>query len=165
MQLREDSWQLLARDVEQHRVGEHAVEVTAGQVQFQKVLHQHFASAVLARDRGQLSRPIQADHLMPECLERAEIASWTTPEIQQSEWRWHVDVCQEHLDVLAHIVIARAFPVALGIPVVVRQRAGRDLTQIFRGLWHPDHSIQVRIPGPPLEDGYLNEWASLSAKR
>jgi hypothetical protein len=47
---------------------------------------------------------------MPECLERAEIASWTTPEIQQSEWRWHVDVGQERLDVLAHIVIARAFP-------------------------------------------------------
>ena len=102
---------------------------------------------------------------MPECLERAEIASWTTTEVQQSEWRWNGDVRQEHLDVLAHIVIARAFPIPLGIPVVVRQRAGRDLTQIFRGLWHPNHSIRVRIPGLPLEDGYLDEWAFLSAKR
>ncbi len=71
---------------------------------------------------------------MPECLERAEIASWTAPEIQQSEWRWHVDVHQERLDVLAHIVIARAFPIPLSIPVIVGQRACCDLMQFFRGL-------------------------------
>ena len=71
---------------------------------------------------------------MPERLERAEIASGSTPEIQQNEWRRHVDVRQERLDVLAHIVIACAFPILLGIPVIVGQRACCDLMQFFRGL-------------------------------
>jgi hypothetical protein len=55
-----------------------------------------------------------------------------SPEIQKSEWRWHVDVRQERLDVLAHIVVVRAFPIPLGIPVIVGQRACCDLMQFFR---------------------------------
>jgi hypothetical protein len=41
-------------------------------------------------------------------------------------------VRQERLGVLAHIVIARAFPIPLGIPVIVGQRACCDLMQFFR---------------------------------
>ncbi len=43
---------------------------------------------------------------------------------------------QQRRDVLADVVLARAFPVALGVLLVVSQGAFSDLLQIFRTQWH-----------------------------
>src|SRR6266852_4596390 len=48
-QLAEHARQLLARNVEQHRIREHAVEARIGQIQAEQILPPHLAAAVLAR--------------------------------------------------------------------------------------------------------------------
>ncbi len=58
VQLPEDSWQLLARDVEQHRVGEHAVEVTAGA----SAIPESSAPALRIRCSCARSRPTEPTH-------------------------------------------------------------------------------------------------------
>ena len=53
-QFMQDSRQLLARDVKQHRVGEDAVEMPARQVQIKKTLLEYLAAAVTSRYGRQL---------------------------------------------------------------------------------------------------------------
>jgi len=43
---------------------------------------------------------------------------------------------QQRRDVLADVVVARAFPVALGVLFVVRQGARGDVLQVFGTQWH-----------------------------
>ena len=45
-------------------------------------------------------------------------------------------VLQQRRDVLADVVVARAFPVALGVLLVVRQGACGDVLQVFGTQWH-----------------------------
>jgi hypothetical protein len=45
-------------------------------------------------------------------------------------------VLQQRRDVLAGIMVARAFPVALGVLLVVRQGARGDVLQVFGTQWH-----------------------------
>ena len=105
------------------------------------------------------------DRAMSEGLESYQVASGTAAEIQQIERRRHADVRQQGADVLAHVVVARVFPVRLGLPVVVRQRACGDSMQFFGGQGHAEslhaaddcesrgsesaHSANSRTPGPP----------------
>jgi L-threonylcarbamoyladenylate synthase len=57
-------------------------------------------------------------------------------EVQQVKGRWPVHVLQQRRDVLADVVVARAFPVVLGVLLVVRQGARDDVPQFFGTQWH-----------------------------
>jgi hypothetical protein len=46
------------------------------------------------------------------------------------------DVSEQRLDVLTNVMIARAFPELLGIPVVIFEREIRDFSQVFRIQFH-----------------------------
>jgi hypothetical protein len=64
--------------------------------------------------------------------ERLEVASRPAAEIEDRERRVALDGSQQRFDVLADVVIARAFPEILGVPVVVFQREAGDLLQVLR---------------------------------
>jgi hypothetical protein len=67
-----------------------------------------------------------------ELGERLEVASRPAAEIEDRE-RWvALDGSQQRFDVLADVVIARAFPEVLGMPVVVFQREAGDFFQVLR---------------------------------
>ena len=59
---------------------------------------------------------------MAQRLEGAQAAPRTASKIQQIEGRCGLDVVEQRFDVLADVVVARAFPVVSGALVVVRQR-------------------------------------------
>ena len=77
---------------------------------------------------------------MAEGAEGHQVAPGPAAEIQQFEGRCCFDELQQRVDVLAHVVIARAFPVALCVLVVVGQRACGDLLQFVRAECHADAS-------------------------
>ena len=56
--------------------------------------------------------------------------------------RFALDVLQQRLDVLADVVIARAFPELFGMQIVMLQREEGDFFQILRIQfhWRPYHS-------------------------
>src|SRR6266702_2373889 len=57
-QLAQDAGQLLPRHVEQHRIGEHAVEARGRERQREQILPPHLAAALLARNRLDLAAAI-----------------------------------------------------------------------------------------------------------
>ncbi len=88
---------------------------------------------------------------MPERLERAQVAPGTAAEVEQFE-RWRrLDVLQQRADVLADVVIARAFPEVPRALVVVRQCARGDLAQSSGVSGMRDS--RTRSPTPPRRRG------------
>ncbi len=73
--------------MEQHGIGKDAVVAQRGQFEVQEALLQR--------------------------LEGAQVAPGPAAEIQQVKWRWPGYVLQQRRDVLAHVMVARALPVAL----------------------------------------------------
>jgi hypothetical protein len=72
---------------------------------------------------------------VPESREGREVAPRPAAEIEDPEGRLARDVSQQGGDVLADVVVARAGSEVLGALVVVRQRAGGDLTQAEPASW------------------------------
>ena len=125
VQFAEHARQFLGRHVEQRGVGEHAVEAARGQLEAQKILLPDLAAAIGAGHRGEARRAFEADRDVAEFGERLEVAPRPAAEIENRERRLALDVLQQRLDVLAHVVIARAGPEIVGALVVVLQRAAR----------------------------------------
>jgi hypothetical protein len=69
-------------------------------------------------------------------LEGEQVAPGPAAEIQQVKGRWPGYALQQRRDVLADIVVARAFPVALGVVFVVGKGARGDVLQVFGAQWH-----------------------------
>jgi hypothetical protein len=126
VQFAEDPRQLGARNVEQRGIGEDAVEAACREVEREEVLQPHLASAVgpchLHEPRG----AVEADGHVTARREGREIAPGPATEVEDREGRLARDVPQQRLDVLGDVVVARAFPEALGPAFVVLQRAGGD---------------------------------------
>ena len=149
LQLLEHPWQLLLGNMEQHRVGKHPVEAFGRQVQLEKVLQQHFTATVLA---GHLRKPfgaIEPDGNMAHACKRLQITPRPAAEIQHGKRRCALDMAQQRVDVLAHIVIAGAFTEVLGHLVVVAEGDGSDLVEVvgleghggkYRALRSPDYT-------------------------
>ena len=55
-----------------------------------------------------------------------EIAAGTAAQIEYRERRFALDVAQQGLDILADVVIARAFPECVGALAVAVERTGDD---------------------------------------
>ena len=123
--------------MKQRRVGEYAVEMAIRQIELEEILLPYFAAAVGARHYGEARGAFQTYRDVTELGERLEVASGPAAKIEDRERRVTLDGSQQRCDVLADVVIARAFPEILGMPVVVVQREAGDLFQVLRidGLW------------------------------
>ena len=95
--------------MKEHRVGEDAVEVRRGQVERKEILlqtsHPEFARAISAKVAG----TVQTDRRMAHGLERLQVAPRPAAEVEDRKGRRAVDVPQQRLDVVADVVVARAF--------------------------------------------------------
>ena len=117
-----------------------AYEVAEGRYQ-DAIEEVHNRRAVLAQRRSEvdLARQQLADTVLAspidgavaQRLEGVQVAPGPAAEIQQVKGRWPWYVLQQRRDVLADVVVARAFPVALGVQLVVRQGACGDVLQVF----------------------------------
>src|SRR6266704_2380257 len=143
-QLAQDAGQLLPRHVEQHRVGEHAVEARGWERQREQILPPHLAAAVLARHRGEAPRSLQADRDMAEIGKRLQVPPGPAAQVENRERRFALDVSQQRRDVLADVVIARALPETLGAAIVVIQSAGGDVFKILPPEGHRQMNGRVR---------------------
>lgn len=88
-----------------------------------------------ARHYGQARGAFQAYRDVTELGERLEVASRPAAKIEDRERRVTLDGSQQRFDVLAAIVIARAFPKILRTPVVVFQREVGDFFQVLRSQY------------------------------
>src|SRR3954467_2174545 len=131
VQLQQHARQLLAGDMKERRVGEYAVETALRQLEFQEILLPYFGAALGARHCRQPRGAFQAYRDVAERRQRLEIASRPAAEIQDRERRFTLDRPQQRFDVLADVVIARAFAEILGMPVVMLQRDGGDFFQVL----------------------------------
>ena len=61
-----------------------------------------------------------------------EVAPGSAAKIEYRERRLAIDVLQQRCDVLADVVIARAFPELLGTLIIVFQREAGDFFQVLR---------------------------------
>jgi hypothetical protein len=100
-----------------------------------KALLQHPAAAVGPRHRRRAGRALQTDGAVAQRLEGAQVASGPAGEVQQIVGWWPWDVLQKRRDVLADVVVERAFPVALGV-LLVRQGPWGDVLKVFGTQWH-----------------------------
>src|SRR5260370_33769087 len=122
--------------MKQRGVGEHAIKMVIRQIELEEILLPHFAAAVDARHYGEQRGTFQADREVAEFDEHLEVAARPTTKIQYRERRFTLDGSQERLDVLTDVMIARAFPELLGIPVVIFEREIRAFSQGFRIQFH-----------------------------
>src|SRR5207245_10594421 len=122
-QLSEHARQLLARHVEQRRVGEHPVEARRRQLQPEEVLLPDLEAALLARHRREARRAFQAHRDVAERGQGLEIAPRPAAEIEDRERRLAFDVTQQLGDVLADVGVARSWPELIRALVVVLDSA------------------------------------------
>src|SRR6266550_5932645 len=125
-QLAQNARQLLRRDMKQSSVCKHAIEPACGQIQLEKVLLPHFAAGMIARHRREALDSINADRRMAQLGESSQVAAGPAAQVEDREWRLAFDRSQQGLDVLADIVIARAFPECVGAFLIVVERTGDD---------------------------------------
>src|SRR4051794_7338816 len=110
--------------MEQHRIREDPIEAAGRQVEREQVLLPDLAAAVLARNRGQRRGTFKANNMVTELAEALEIAARAAAQVEQFERRGRLDMPQQGIDVLADVVVARAFPEGLCALLVVGQRRG-----------------------------------------
>jgi hypothetical protein len=76
---------------------------------------------------GQCRRPFKTDNPMPALRECLQVAPRATSDVEDREGCRGPDVPQQRIDVLSHIVIARAFPESLGATLVMVEGSGNDV--------------------------------------
>src|SRR5947208_3069263 len=119
VQVQQHARQLLAWYMKQRSVGEHAIEMVIRQIELEEILLPHAAAAVGARHCGEVRGAFQTDRNVTEFGKRLEVAPGPAAKIEYRERRLVIDVLQQRRDVLADVVIARAFPELFGTLVVM----------------------------------------------
>ena len=136
MQLGQYAWQFLAGDMKQRGIGKYAIEKMARKIECEKVLLPHFAAAAFARHFHEMRRPVQTDGHVAHPGKCPQVSPGPATEIENGK-RWiPLDIAQQRRDVLADVVIARAF---LEFPrplIVVSQRNRADLPQVLPFPFH-----------------------------
>src|SRR5271169_3830588 len=142
VQFQQHARQFLPRDMKQRGVGEHTIEMFLRQCELKKVLPPYFAPAMGTRHGDEMLGAFQTDRVMALFDERFEVAPRPAAKVEYCKRRFALDVLQQRLDVLANVVIARAFPELFGTQVVMLQREEGDFFQILWIQFHrrPYHS-------------------------
>jgi hypothetical protein len=127
--------------MKQRGIGEHAVEIFFRQLELEKILLSYFAAAVGACHRCKMHRAFQTDGDVTLFRKHFEVAPWSAAKVKYRKWRLSVDILQQRLNVLADVVIARAFPEFFGTLIVVLKRA---MGECFQVLWIQFHIHPTR---------------------
>ena len=113
-------------------IGEYAIEMVLRQIKLKEILLRYFAAAVRARHYGELRGAFQTYRDVTEVGKHLEVASGPAAKIEYRKMRSVLDVLQQRSDVLADVVIARAFPEIFGTLVVMFQCQISDFLQVLR---------------------------------
>ena len=90
------------------------------------------AARMRARHGNELLRSIKPHGFVPQGSKVTEIAPGSATEIEYRERRLTLDMPQQRLNVLADVVIVRAFPEFFGMLIVVLQREAADFLQVLQ---------------------------------
>ena len=115
VQFQQNARQFLPRDMKQRGVGEHAIEMFLRQYELKKILPPYFAPAMGKRHGDEMLGPFQTDRIMALFDERFEVAPRPAAKVEYCKRRFALDVLQQRFNVLANVVIARAFPELFGM--------------------------------------------------
>ena len=126
VQFQQHPRQLLARDMKQRGVGKHAVEILFRQLELEEILLPYVAAATGACHCGKMHGAFQTNGDVTLFGKHFEVAPWSAAKIEYRERRLTVNMLQQHINVLADVVIARAFPEFFGTLVVVLKREVGD---------------------------------------
>src|SRR5271170_752332 len=89
-----------------------------------------------SRHGDEMLGAFQTDRIMASLGERLEVAPRPATEVEDSKGRLALDALQQGFNVLAHVVMARAFPELFGTLIVVLQRKDADFVKV---LWIQFH--------------------------
>ena len=135
-QLLQHPRQFLARNMEQHRIGENPVKALGRQIQLQKILLPDLTTAVFARHLRELLRAIKPDSGVAHAREGLQITPRPTAKVENVERRLALNMPQQRINVLADIMIASPFAKTFRHRVVMAQGGGGDLLEVGGGLFH-----------------------------
>src|SRR5450631_3342666 len=122
--------------MKQRGVGKHAVEIFFRQLKLEEILLPYFAAAMGACHRCKMHGAFQTDGDVTLFRKHLEIAPWSAAKVEYRKWRLSVDILQQRLNVLADVVIARAFPEFFGTLIVVLKRAMGECFQVLGLQFH-----------------------------
>src|ERR1700676_4123040 len=108
--------------MKQRGVGEYAIEMAIRQIELEEILLPYLAAAMGACHRGEMRGAFQAYRDVAQFGKHFEVAAGPAAEIQYRIRRFTLDALQQGRDVLADVVVARAFPEIFGALVVVTER-------------------------------------------
>src|ERR1700720_171907 len=133
--------------MKQRGVGEHAIEIFFRQIELEEILLPYFAAAMGARHCRKMRGAFQTDCDVTLFGKRLEVASWSAAKIEDRERRLALDMPQQRVNVLADVVIARAFPEFFGTLIVVLQREAGGFFQVLRMQFHIHPTRGNGVPG------------------
>src|ERR1700720_2083756 len=122
--------------MKQRGVGEHAIEIFFRQIELEEILLPYCAAAMGARHCRKMRGAFQTDCDVTLFGKYLEVAPWSAAKIEYRERRLTHDMPQQRLNVLADVVIARAFPELFGMLIIVLQREVGDFLQVLRIQFH-----------------------------
>src|SRR5450631_647411 len=122
--------------MKQRGVGEHAVEIFFRQLELEEILLPYFAAAMGACHRCKMHGAFQTDSDVTLFRKHLEVAPWSAAKVEYRKWRLGMDMLQQCLNVLADVVIARAFPEFFGTLIVVLKRTMGEFFQVLRMQFH-----------------------------
>src|SRR5437588_975317 len=118
--------------MKQRSVRVYAVEIVIRQIKLQEILLPYFAATMGAHHLDEMFGAFQTYCDVTEFSKYLEVAAGPTAKIYYRIRRFALDGLQQGSNVLADVVIARAFPEIFGVLVVVSQREVSDLFQVSR---------------------------------
>jgi len=116
-------------------------------LKLEEILLPHVAAAVGTCHYGKAGGAFQPYSEVTEFGKRLEVASRPAAKVEYRERRLTLDVLQQRRDVLADVVIARAFPEISGTLVVMFQREVGDFFQVLRVQFYVLSAVGTSIAG------------------
>jgi len=108
--------------MKQGSIGEYAIEVSARQGELKKVLMPHFAAAIGSRHLDKTFGSLQPNGNMTKLRKNFQITARPAAKIQNRAGGITLDVLQKCGDILADVMVFRAYPERVGAFIVPSQR-------------------------------------------
>ena len=103
---------------------------------------------MIARHRREALDSIDADRRMAQLGKSSQVAAGPAAQVENRERRLALDASQQGVDILADVVIARAFPERVGAFLIVIERTGDDRGHCV-GQKLGLHDLGLGYPGYP----------------
>lgn len=138
--------QFLGRNVKQGGAGEHPVIGSRRELQREQILLQHRTARVCTRHVGKARRSVDAARSMTLARKVAQIATGSTPEVEQVQRTAALQVAEEQIIIRSQIAMLRLLPVRLGHAIVRSDRQRSYLGAIIEhGPYHNWRNPSVGI--------------------